>query len=132
MSGALPFSEIVRELIADGMKYYHVDYVAIQMHYYSVDDTVVVVPLNFEGLPVMAETFDAPALKVAILDSQRHGQKFGDFSRRAAEAGVACHFAFLREERVTHLGRQGDLHIEWFPGAGGGRWGNDKIIPTYC
>lgn len=33
-------------------------------------------------------------------------------------AGVQGYFAFLRGKRVTYVGRQGDQHIEWFPGAG--------------
>lgn len=66
---------------------------------------------------VVALDFDAPALKAAILDSQRNGQHFHAFSERAMNAGVQAYFAFLRGKRVTYLGRQGDQHIEWFPGA---------------
>jgi len=32
--------------------------------------------------------------------------------------GVQGYFAFLRGQRVTYLGRAGDQHTEWFPGAG--------------
>jgi hypothetical protein len=32
-------------------------------------------------------------------------------------AGVQGYFAFLRRQRVIYLGRQGDQHVEWFPGA---------------
>jgi hypothetical protein len=32
-------------------------------------------------------------------------------------AGVQGYFAFLRGRRVTYLGRNGDQHVEWFPGA---------------
>jgi len=117
LSGSLPFPEIVGKLMAEGVEYYHVDYVALQMHFYSAGGGVVPVPLCFEGLPAVAEAFDAPALRAAILDSQKNGQAFRDFSRRAAQAGVAGYFAFLRGQRVTYLGRQGDHHVEWFPGA---------------
>lgn len=117
LSGSLPFPEIVGKLIAEGVEYYNVDYVALQMHFYSAGGGVVPVPLCFEGLPPVAEAFDAPALRAAILDSQQNGQAFRDFSRRAALAGVAGYFAFLRGQRVTYLGRQGDHHVEWFPGA---------------
>ncbi len=117
LSGSLPFPDIVGKLIAEGVEYYNVDYVALQMHFYSAGGGVVPVPLCFEGLPPVAEAFDAPALRAAILDSQQNGQAFRDFSRRAALAGVAGYFAFLRGQRVTYLGRQGDHHVEWFPGA---------------
>ncbi len=59
----------------------------------------------------------AEAMKANILDSQRNGQKYRDFTRRSIEAGVQGYFAFLRGQRVTYFGRQGDQHTEWFPGA---------------
>jgi uncharacterized protein YbcV (DUF1398 family) len=117
LSGSLPFPEIVGQLIAEGVECYHVDYIALQMRFYSVEGGVVMVPLSFEGLPAVSPDFDAVSLKAAIFDSQNKGQKFRDFSRRAVQAGVAGYFAFLRGQRVTYLGRQGDQHIEWFPGA---------------
>jgi hypothetical protein len=33
------------------------------------------------------------------------------------EAGVQGYIAFLRGQRVTYWGRNGDQHTEWFPGA---------------
>lgn len=115
--GSLPFPQVVGRLLAEGVEYYRVDYVARQMSFYGGDGSMVVSPLSFEDLPVVAPDFDAPALRAAILDSQRNGQEFRQFSRRAVQAGVQGYYAFLRGQRVTYLGRQGDQHIEWFPGA---------------
>lgn len=117
LTGELPFSEIVGRLIAEGVEYYRVDYVARQMSFYSAAGSVVLAPLVFEDLPAVAADFDAPALRAAILDSQRHGQHFLAFSQRAVRAGVQGYYAFLRGQRVTYLGRQGEQHVEWFPGA---------------
>jgi hypothetical protein len=44
-------------------------------------------------------------------------QTYCDFTRQAMEAGVQGYFAFQGGKRVTYLGRQGDQHTEWFPGA---------------
>jgi len=118
LDGSIPFPEVVRRLIETGVEYYHVDYVALQMRYYSASGGVVTTPIPYEGLPAVAADFDAPGLRAAILDSQRHGQPFRDFSRRAMEAGVQGYVAFLRGQRVTYWGRGGDQHTEWFPGAG--------------
>jgi uncharacterized protein YbcV (DUF1398 family) len=118
LTGSMPFPDIVGNLLAEGVEYYHVDYVGLQMHFYSAGEGVVLVPLSYEDLPPVAQAFDAAMLKAAIVDSQQNGQKFRDFSRRAALAGVAGYFVFLRGQRVTYLGRQGDQHVEWFPGAG--------------
>lgn len=62
--------------------------------------------------PLTRQRFERPSWIAS-----KNGQKFRDFSRRAAEAGAAGYFAFLRGQRVTYFGRQGDQHVEWFPGA---------------
>ena len=117
LTGSLPFPEIVGKLMATGVEYYHVDYAARQMCFYSAAGGVVNAPLLFEDLPAIADDFDAAALRAAVLDSQQNGQEFRQFSQRAMQAGVQGYFAFLRGKRVVYMGRQGDQHTEWFPGA---------------
>lgn len=117
VNGSMPFPQIVGELIAQGVEYYHVDYAASSLAFYSAAGSIVRAPLLIEGLPSIASNLDAAALKAAILDSQKHGQTFRQFCERAVRAGVQGYFAFLRGQRVAYLGRQGDQHIEWFPGA---------------
>ncbi|MGZ8939810.1 MAG: DUF1398 domain-containing protein [Limisphaerales bacterium] len=118
LDGSIPFPEIVRRLIETGVEYYHVDYVALQKRFYSATGDLVTTPIPYEGLSPVATEFDATRLRAAILDSQRHGQHYRDFTRRAMEAGVQGYIAFLRGQRVTYWGRSGDQHTEWFPGAG--------------
>ncbi len=118
LDGSIPFPEVVRRLIETGVEYYHVDYVALRTCFYSATGEVVTTPIPYEGLPSVSADFDATALRDAILDSQRHGQHYRDFTRRAMEAGVQGYIAFLRGQRVTYWGRGGDQHTEWFPGAG--------------
>lgn len=118
LAGSLPFSAIVRDLIGAGVEYYHVDYVSLQFRFYGAEGDVVVAPITYEGLPPVASDFDVRGLRDAIRDSQQKGQKYHDFTQRAMRAGVQGYFAFLRGQRVTYLGRQGDQHTEWFPGAG--------------
>jgi uncharacterized protein YbcV (DUF1398 family) len=118
LDGLIPFPEVVRRLIETGVEYYHVDYVALRKCFYNATGDVVTTPIAYEGLPPVAADFDAPGLRAAILDSQRHGQHYRDFTRRAMEAGVQGYIAFLRGQRVTYWGRRGDQHTEWFPGAG--------------
>jgi uncharacterized protein YbcV (DUF1398 family) len=115
--GSLPFPQIVGELIAQGVEYYHVDYAAKSFTFYSAAGAIVTAALPIESLTSIASSWDAPALKEAIIDSQRNGQKFRQFCDRAMAAGVQGYFAFLRGQRVTYFGRAGDQHVEWFPGA---------------
>lgn len=117
VDGSMPFPQFVGKLIAEGVEYYHVDYAAHSFTFYSRAGSTVTAAIPFEGLPSISDTFDATALKAAILDSQQHGQKFRAFCERTVRAGVKGYFTFLRGQRVIYLGRQGDQHVEWFPGA---------------
>ena len=118
LEGTMPFPEVVQTLLAAGVEFYHVDYVLLRKHFYSADGEAVTTPIAYEGLPPVAAGFDRAALVADIRDSQQNGQAFRDFTIRAMQAGVQSYFAFLRGRRVTYLGRQGDQHTEWFPGAG--------------
>lgn len=117
LDGSIPFPEVVRRLVETGVEYYHVDYVALQMTYYSASGGVLKTSINYEGLPSVASEFDLVGLRAAILDSQLNDQHFRDFTQRAMNAGVQGHIAFLRGQRVTYWGRGGDQHTEWFLGA---------------
>lgn len=116
LAGTAPFPEIVAKLLTAGVEYYHVDYVGMRKAFYGAGGDVVVTPITYEGMPAVAADFDLAGLRAAIVDSQRNGQKFRDFTRRAMAAGVQGYFAFLRGTRVTYWGRGGDQHTEWFPG----------------
>jgi len=118
LDGTISFPEVVGQLLAAGVEYYHVDYVGLRKRFYSADGDAVVTPINYEGLPPVAPEFDAAALRANILDSQRNGQPYREFTQRAMAGGVQGYFAFLRGKRVTYWGRTGDQHTEWFPGAG--------------
>src|SRR5262249_38815109 len=118
VDGTMSFPDAVGKLLSAGVEYYHVDYIRMEKTFYGDEGETVVTPLPFkEFLPVVAE-FRADGLRSAILESQRDGLKYREFSRRAIEAGVQGYFAFLRGKRVVYLGRTGDQHTEWFPGAG--------------
>jgi len=117
LEGTISFPEVVGQLLGAGVEYYHVDYVAMCKTFYSANGDTVTTPINYESLPPVAADFDVAALRANILDSQRNGQKYRDFTRRAIAAGTQGYFAFLRGKRVTYFGRQGDEHTEWFPGA---------------
>ncbi|PAW61120.1 MAG: DUF1398 domain-containing protein [Opitutia bacterium Tous-C1TDCM] len=118
LAGTISFPDVVGTLQQAGVEYYHVDYVALRQTFYAdAGHAVVALPIPWADLPAVAADFDAAGLQAAIRDSQQHGQSYRDFTRRAMAAGVHGYYAHLRGKRVLYLGRQGDLHIEWFPGA---------------
>jgi len=95
-----------------------VDYFELRKRFYSAEGEMMATSIAYEGLPPVAPEFDAAALRANILDSQRHGQPYREFTRRAMAGGVQGYIAFLRGKRVTYWGRSGDQHTEWFPGSG--------------
>ena len=117
LTGTMPFPEILGRLMQEGVDHYQVDFSLLQFRFYGVAGGVVLAPLVLEGLPPVHATFDVAALKAAIHDSQVNGQKFRDFCRCAMLAGVQSYGVFLSGQRVMYAGRQGDHHVEWFPGA---------------
>ena len=90
LAGSASFPEVVSKLLAAGVEYYHVDYVGMRKSFYSADGDQVVTPINYEGLPSVASEFDVAGLRAAIFDSQRHGQKYREFT-----AGDGCGSARL-------------------------------------
>jgi uncharacterized protein YbcV (DUF1398 family) len=119
-TGCMPFPEIIGRLMQEGVDHYQVDFLLRQFRFYGVAGGVVLAPLVMEDLPPVDVRFDVAALKAAIHDSQVNGQKFCDFCRRAMLAGVQSYGVFLSGQRVMYAGRQGDHHVEWFPGAAPG------------
>ncbi len=117
LAGTMPFPQVVGQLIAAGVEYYHVNYVGRCKHFYDGVGGCVATPIPYEGLPAVAPELDTDALQSDIRDSQQNNQHYRDFTRRAMQAGVQGYFAFLRGKRVTYFGRTGDQHTEWFPGA---------------
>jgi uncharacterized protein YbcV (DUF1398 family) len=117
LTAAMSFPDVVGQLLAAGVEYYHVDFVGMRKTFYSADGDMVVTAIPYEGLSPVAAEFDRAALRTDILDSQQKNQPYREFTRRAMAAGVQGYFAFLRGKRVTYWGRGGDQHTEWFPGA---------------
>lgn len=118
MGGTLSFPQMIGRLMDNGVEYYHVDCATRRKSFYSQSGEVFVAAMAFDRLPAIAYNFEIDLLRAAIIDSQRNGQIYGDFIRRAMRAGVQGYFVFLRGRKVTYWGRSGDQHTEWFPGAG--------------
>lgn len=117
LEGKISFPEAVAGFLEAGVESYQVDYVNLRQTFYGEGGGSFAVPIPYENLPVVAGDFGREELRAAIRDSQRNGQIYRDFTKRAMEAGVQGYIAFLRGKRVTYWGRTGDQHTEWFPGA---------------
>lgn len=114
--GSLSFPEIVGRLLAAGVTNYHADFFRAETTYYLSSGESHVVPLPMPDMPI-ATAFDISAVQAAIQSSQTEAQRFPDFLKRAVAAGCIGYMAYLDGKRVAYVGRLGDTHVEWFPGA---------------
>lgn len=114
--GTLSFPEIVAQLAAGGVERYAVDFVAGESVYYGPGSSWVCVS-SPSGVAVIADQFDAAAVRAAVLDSQLHGQKYPDFVRRVQAVGCTGYTVFLGGRHVVYYGRRGETHVERFPDA---------------
>ncbi|MEI9864303.1 MAG: hypothetical protein WDN00_07055 [Limisphaerales bacterium] len=57
LAGTISFPEVVGQLLAAGVEYYHVDYVGLRTTSYSADGSVAVMPIPFENLPPVTRNF---------------------------------------------------------------------------
>ena len=106
----------MQQFLAAGVESYFVDLRGHQDIVYLNNDTTLTEPLHLDFGPIAPE-FSKPAVIAAIRAAQRDEIRYPEFMRRAAAAGVVAYWAMLTGKQVIYFGRQGDIHVEWFPGA---------------
>ena len=116
LTGTASFPEIVGRLQALGVERYHTDYSRMEHTYYLPDGDSHVVAI---GRPPQAigATFLADGVAAAVLASQRGEIKYVEFLRRSMEAGCVGYFVQITGRQVFYFGRNGEVHVERFPGA---------------
>jgi uncharacterized protein YbcV (DUF1398 family) len=112
--GRITFPEVVATLLAAGVERYHVDLQGVRSYHLrnGLSETVVGAPV---AVPV-AERFSAADVAAAIRASQNGEIGYREFCGRIAQAGCPGYIAFLAGRRVLYYGRDGDCHVEHFPG----------------
>jgi len=67
--------------------------------------------------PQSAQVFSAQGVEAAVRAIQRGEIRYQEFCARIAQAGCVGYHVFLGGRRVVYYGRNGDQHVEYFPGA---------------
>ena len=118
-AGKIHFGEVVQRLTAAGIERYHADYTRMEITYYTPEGGSCVVPLQHESTPIGA-AFSKDLIEAAVRKAQRGEVMYPEFTRLALEAGCVGYFVQITGQRVQYLGRKGEVHTEWFPGARAG------------
>lgn len=116
LTGTAKFPEIVGSLIQEGVESYHVDLLRLENRYYSTKGET-----QLESLPLpskaAAKTFSASLVKDAVRKSQAGQIDYKQFIDEILDAGTVGYTAYLSGKKVIYFGREGDFHIEHFPGS---------------
>lgn len=126
-AGEINFGEVVGRLMNAGIERYHADYCRMETTYYTADGGSCVVPMEHDNAPI-AGTFSAEQVEAAVGQSQRGEIRYQQFTRQALAAGCVGYFVQVTGQCVQYFGRCGEIHTEWFPGAG--RHGRSPGSPT--
>ena len=115
-SGKIHFGEVVSRLLGAGIERYHADYSRRETTYYTPEGGSCTVPMEHGEMPI-AESFSAAQIETAVRQAQRGEIMYPQFTRQSLAAGCVGYFVQLSGRRVQYLGRNGEIHTEWFPGA---------------
>ncbi len=114
-AGKLIFPEVVRRLLEVGVESYFCD-LATGVETFYLSDEKSYQEKMFLPLSPIAEAFSSSDLVTAIRGAQSDTIRYPEFIKNAAEAGVIAYWAFLMGRKVIYFGRQGQFHVEDFPG----------------
>jgi uncharacterized protein YbcV (DUF1398 family) len=122
-STSLDFPTTVSTLLALGVSRYHIDYAAKTATAYVPDAQTGKTDVDRADIPAINASPGAWS-KQGLVDAIRWVQSgspdysYTAFARKCVEAGVTEYHAYLQGQKVVYLGELGDVHVEWFPGAG--------------
>ena len=116
VAGDITFADVVSRLLAIGVERYHADYSRKESTFYLPTGASHVVAMHLE-IPAIASVFSATAVEQSVRQAQLGEIRYPQFVAQTAAAGCVGYFVQLSGQRVHYIGRDGDVHTEWFPGA---------------
>ncbi|MEO6909986.1 MAG: DUF1398 family protein [Edaphobacter sp.] len=115
MAGSIGFPDVVRSLIAEGVESYRADLVRLEETFYMPGGDSHVEKMDFPQQTI-ADEFSAAGVVAAIRGSQAGKTKYREFLKLAMDAGTTSYVVFLHGKRCIYFGRNGEFHVEEFPG----------------
>lgn len=122
-AGTISFGEVVGRLMDAGIERYHADYCRRENTFYLPDGSSLVVAMAHgdgaaadEARPDIATAFSARDVEGAIRRAQRGEIMYPEFVRLTTAAGCVGYFVQISGRCVQYFGRNGELHVEPFPG----------------
>jgi uncharacterized protein YbcV (DUF1398 family) len=113
--GRLTFPEVIRMLMEAGVESYRCDLIRADDTFYMPSGETHVEKMSLLSVQI-PEEFSAAGIVAAIRAAQADEIRYPEFLKRAMAAGVASYWVFIAGKKVIYFGRNGDFHVEKFPG----------------
>jgi uncharacterized protein YbcV (DUF1398 family) len=110
------FGEVVKLLMEAGIERYHADLCRSEKTYYLPDGSSEMLSTKaLQTKPV--QNFVATGVDAAVRSIQAGKIDYQEFCRRVLAAGCIGYHVFIAGRQVIYYGRNGEQHVEPFPGA---------------
>lgn len=116
LAGTHSFPDVVRILITEGVESYHADLVRGEKTFYMPDGETQVEKTDLPPMPI-GQPFSASGVISAIRAIQAKEITYVEFLHRIMAAGTTGYVVYTGGRKAIYSGRNGDFHIENFPGA---------------
>lgn len=114
LKSQINFPQVVGALIKEGVESYHVDMVRGENRYYSAQGDSLVEKVQLPHGQA-AQEFSAKGVETAVRKVQQGKSNYENFIHEILAAGCVYYIAYLSGEKVAYFGRNGEVHVEYFP-----------------
>jgi uncharacterized protein YbcV (DUF1398 family) len=112
--GRIHFGQAVGQLLGAEVESYHVDYRAGRTTVYLRGGETMDLLFDSPGESI-ADSFDADAIRTAIIGAQQGRVMYPEFKQLSQRGGCVSYSVWIAGRHVTYYGRRGETHIERFP-----------------
>ena len=112
--GLLTFPEALGRLIEVGVESYFADYRNKSTTYYLSSNNALSIPMAMPSIEI-SNSFNKDDIVSAIRGAQSDAVRYPEFLRLTMAAGCIGYIVWIAGRHVSYFGRQGEVHIEYFP-----------------
>lgn len=113
--GLLTFPQVLTRLVSVGVESYFADYRDQSTTYYLSSNEAIRIPMKMPYIEIPNE-FNREGVVVAIRGAQSDQVRYPQFLELTMLAGCIGYMVWITGKQVSYFGRQGEVHIEHFPG----------------
>ena len=114
-AGLLTFPQVLTCLVGVGVESYFADYRDQSTTYYLSSNEAIRIPMKMPYIEIPNE-FNREGVVAAIHGAQSDRVRYPQFLELTMMAGCIGYVVWITGKQVSYFGRQGEVHIEHFPG----------------